>query len=297
MTLRSLNRAVIKTMGRDNYDRLVVPVLLARLHHANKSAVAEWTQPQKVFLSDSIMWLTGRTRQWVEETAAEYRASHDSWIHLSGLRSPDGRSDGVSKSMDVAEGFAAWALIKHLRPYVVVELGTRFGVSARLWKDALNLYSPNHRLYLCDLVDLRRYIGEDEAIFMQGDAIASLQNILQKERVDILFNDAHPYKLIGDSLELGIAHNVPCFAFHDVGGRKLRGGPYHAESASLTKEERLAHEFDFDAVGHWERHCMAEYFDERILYADAVETDKWLMQVFDSLFGLGVIMRQDKSQA
>ena len=89
--------------------------------------------------------------------------------------------------------------------------------------------------------------------------------------------------------------NVRCFAFHDVGGRDLRGWPYLVESSSLSAEERIANSTNYAAYGHWERHCMAESFDASILTANAAENDAWKLGFFDSLFGFGVVLTQDSA--
>jgi hypothetical protein len=62
------------------------------------------------------------------------------WRHLSSYQSAGPATDGFGKTLDVAEGFAAWAIVKHLRPRVVLEIGTQYGISARLWKEALKAY-------------------------------------------------------------------------------------------------------------------------------------------------------------
>lgn len=295
MAYSTLTRSARSLLGAERFERLRGRFYVAKQGRANRRSVQEHTQPGRVFLAREIAYLTGRDAAWIEDTAAEYRACESAWTRLSGLRSPDKYSDGYIQTLDVAEGFAMWALVKHVRPQVVVELGTQYGISARLWKDALNLYAPGHRLYLCDLEDRRLFIGDGEAHFLLGDARDSLAHIFAHEKVDILFNDAHPYSLITWSLEQGMAHGVPCFAFHDVGGRALRGGPFHIESHALPESERVASGASDGIGGHWERHCMADAFDLRILTQDAVENNTWRLQIFDSLFGFGVALRTDWS--
>jgi hypothetical protein len=295
MAYSTLTQSARRLLGAERFERLRGRYYLRKQGRANRRAVQGHTLPGRVFLARELAQLTGRDAAWIDTTAAEYRACERAWMRLSGLRSPDKYSDGYIQTLDVAEGFAMWALVKHMRPRVVVELGTQYGISARLWKDALTQYVPEHRLYLCDLEDQRLFVGDGEAHFMQGDARDSLARIFALEKVDILFNDAHPYSLITWSLAEGLAHGVPCFAFHDVGGRALRGGPFHIESHALPESERVASGASDGMGGHWERHCMADTFDPRVLTQDAVENDTWRLQVFDSLFGFGVALRKDWS--
>lgn len=280
-----------KLLGAGGYERLRTAWYGSMQMRANRRAVPARLAGGDPYLAHEIAWLTGRDSDWVLETASEYAATPAAWERLAGLRSPARRTDGISMSMDVAEGFAAWALIKHLRPNVVVELGSLYGVSARLWKEALKCYVPDHRLFLCDLVDSLRYVGKDEATLLLGDGVAMLEKMLAQGAVDLLFNDAHPYTLIRDTIRIGLDGDVACFAFHDVGGRALRNYPYFVESASATPAERIENSTNFARYGHWERHCMAEAWDERILTQDAVAIPGWRLQIFDSLFGFGVALR------
>jgi hypothetical protein len=264
---------------------------------ANRREVPAQLASGVPYLASEIAWLTGREEAWLRETASEYAATPEAWQRMAAFRSPSRRTDGISMSMDVGEGFAAWALIKHVRPRVVVELGSLYGVSARLWKEALKRYVPDHRLYLCDLEDNLRYIGKDEATLLLGDGVAMLEKVLAQGPVDLLFNDAHPYTLIRDTIRIGLDAGIPCFAFHDVGGRELRNYPYFVESASATTEERVANSINFARYGHWERHCMAEAWNARILTENSVALPGWRLQIFDSLFGLGVALEVPNGSA
>jgi hypothetical protein len=259
----------------------------------NYLAVRKTTKPGSIFFNLELQQFLRRDHEWLTETAAEYRAHFAAWKFLSGYHSASGRTDGFAKSMDVAEGFVVWALVKYLRPRTVVELGTQYGISARLWKEALKAYVPEHELILCDLEDMKRFIKNDECTFLKGDAKRTLETVFAHQSVDVLFNDAHPYSLISWSVQEGIQEKVKAFLFHDV-GRQLRG-PFRLECASLSQEEKLSHNTDLAACGHWERHVMAEVFGERLLYEDTVEAASYRGRIFDSLFGLGVVLWNKES--
>jgi len=82
--------------------------------------------------------------------------------------------------------------------------------------------------------------------------------------------------------------------FHDVGGYQLRGGPFKPVGATLPKAEKAKYGEDYGPYGTWERHVMAEIFDQRLVQQDFVVTSDWRMQIFDSLFGFGVALRADR---
>ncbi len=253
------------------------------------------TRTGRIFFQNELQRLLGCDEAWLRQTAQEYLARPEAWQLLSALQSPSRRMDGFAKSLDVAEGFALWALVKMLRPLVVVELGVNLGISSRLWKEALNTYVPNHQLILCDLVDKRMFIGDQDAKFIQGDAFESLPQLFREYSIDILHNDAHPYDLIHWSVSEAMKLGVPCLTFHDVG--KGRRGGFRPESSRLTREERLAQNTNWQQFGLWERHVMAELIDERVATEDWVSTPEWNCQIFDSLFGFGVALRRAPNHA
>lgn len=293
MISRFVRRAKRTVGSNPLYQRWLFQRYMRQQMPRNAAAVEAGTEPGALFFAQEVCRLLGRETGWLAETAAEYCASPEAWKRLSGLRSTTRAGDGYTKTLDVAEGFALWALVKHLRPRVVVELGTQFGISARLWKEALNAYVPGHRLYLCDLVDKRRFIGDDEATLLKGDA-RELLKPLWRDGIDILHNDAHPWDFICWSLETGLAEGVPCFTFHDVGGERLRGGPFRSVSAMLPHAEIERHNDDFHTYGTWERRAMGDFFAPAILTQDWVEAAPWKVQVFDSLFGFGAALREGR---
>lgn len=255
----------------------------------NWKTVRLGTKPENIFFQAELQQFLGCNVPWLAETAAEYRACNAAWMYLSGLRSSSRRTDGVAKSLDVAEGFAVWALVKHARPKVVVELGVQYGISARLWKEALKTYVPEHELILCDLEDRRRFITDQDCTFFKGDARQSLPEVFASLSVDILHNDAHPYDLIDWSVTEALNHHVPILTFHDIGHKHSRG-PFKAESNRLDKKEKLENSTEWGKYGAWERHVMADVFDKRILHEDAVVNDSYRIQIFDSLLGFGVVL-------
>lgn len=260
----------------------------------NRQSVYTNTEAGNTFFQYELCQLLGCDEAWIAETAAEYRACPAAWKYLSGLCSSSRKTDGIAKTLDVAEGFAAWSLVKHLRPHVMVELGVHYGVSSRLWKEALKAYVPEHELILCDLEDRRKFITDGECTFLKGDAFQTLPEVLASRKVDLLYNDVHPYSLVRWSVEEGKRLGVRTFAFHDV-GRQERG-PFRPESADLSLDEKLAHDTDYGHCGRWERHVIAELFDRRVLNQDTVVEDSYRIQIFDSLFGFGAVIRNMESQ-
>lgn len=256
----------------------------------NRSTVRQMAALGRPFFAAELRDFLGCDADWLAATAQEYAACPAAWEHLSGLRSATRATDGMAKSLDLAEGFALWTLVKHLRPKMVVELGVQYGISARLWKEALRRYVPDHRLILCDLEDKRRLIGDDEARFYRQDAAEVLPQLFAEEEVDILHNDAHPYDLIRWSVDEAMTHQVPCLTFHDV-GRGPRN-TFRPESAHLTQEDKVRHSLDWGEYGLWERHVMAELISPELLHQDAAVTPGWKVQIFDSLFGFGAALRQ-----
>lgn len=228
-------------------------------------------------------------KEWVKETFREYAETPEAWIRLSSYQSPSSQYDGKAKSLDIAEGFAVWSFVKMFRPKNVVELGSQFGISARLWKEALQRYVPQHSLHLFDLEDKRQYITDQEATLHLGDAYRLFPEFLKSNKVDLLINDAHPYELIKWSLFEAIQKKVPYFAFHDVGNRTKRG-PFRKNYFHLSEYDKLKGSLNWGKYGHWERHVMADVFDRKIADQKFTENKNVRVQIFDSLFGYGFVI-------
>lgn len=272
--------------------RKIKKLFTPEVKHRNADAINLGTQKGSVFFEEELKWFLGVEDDWLNVAAKEYRECPDAWHLLSCLKSSSRKTDGVAKTLDVAEGFSVWCFVKYFKPKVIVELGSQFGISARLWKQALIKYVPDHELYLCDLIDRRKYITDDECVFLKGDAKESLCELLSNNSIDVLINDAHPYDLIMWSLEAGIKGNVRHFAFHDIGANHPSRAPFKRGSYSLSKEEKIRESLNWGDCGLWERHGMGEVFDEGILDDDAVETERWKIQIFDSFLGYGFVQNK-----
>jgi len=260
-----------------------------RQEHRN-AKLLQTAHPHHGFIFDELKKLLAVDDEWLMETWTEFVHCRRAWVLLSGWRSPGRASDGVAKSLDVAEGFALWVLVKKMRPSCVVELGVQYGVSSRLWQQAMQTYVPDGQLILCDLEDKRRFISDQEATFYAEDARTLLPRLFASQKIDVLHNDAHPYDLIHWSVRAAIENQVPVLTFHDVG--RGQRGVFKLESYALSHGDKFRHRTDWGVFGAWERHVMAELLDERILREDFVENDQWRIQIFDSLFGFGAAIRQ-----
>jgi hypothetical protein len=243
------------------------------------------------FFQEGLNWLLDCDDAWLAQTFKDYQNCSEAWIRLSGLKSSSSKTDGFAKSLDVAEGFAIWALVAAKKPKVIVELGVQHGLSSRLWKEALNKYVPNHQLYLCDLEDKRRFIDDSESVFLKGDAYQLLPELYASQTIDLLHNDAHPYSLIDWSVREGIKHNIPIFTFHDVNGTPPRK-TFIKDYVSINKDEKLENDLNLGKYGHWERHVMGEQFDNRIWDSCSAENSQFKVYVFESLFGFGVALNK-----
>lgn len=210
------------------------------------------------------------------------------------------KTDNADKTMDLAEAFAFYCILREKNASSILELGTRFGCTAAFFKIVLSINAnengnENKNLVSCDLYKDFRYINEKDFTFLQGDARNLFPAILENGEFDCLFNDAHPYDLIKKSSVDAIDRKVPILAFHDVGKNHKRSG-FDRERYFIPEEQKINCVYDSHGTpvegGHWERHVMAELFSEKLLDDDFVETDEFIVQIFDSLFGLGIAIRK-----
>ncbi|MEM6885407.1 MAG: hypothetical protein AAF571_10275 [Verrucomicrobiota bacterium] len=287
--LELINEVVKLDVGGQQNERVVMGNVDQQKRNEKTLKEASRWWKTKPFFEHEIQCFFKKDKAWVKEAFRDFVACKPAWENLSGLRSPSSKTDGMAKTIDLAEGFAMWCLICSEKPRRVVELGTQYGISGRLWKEALKKYVPEHELILCDLEDQRTLIGDDECTFLEGDGVECLHEAFKRGDVDLLFNDAHPYLLIRDSVNVAIAHKVPAYAFHDTGCQHPRG-PYHPEFYTMTEEQKIEHGMNYKDYGHWERHLIGAIFDERALNQDFCQSDEASIQTFDSLFGFSAVL-------
>jgi hypothetical protein len=259
------------------------------LSYDNKANIEYRAKTGEAFFQKELCKFLNVDKSWIKQSFGEYAETPEAWVRLSSYRSPSSQHDGKAKSLDIAEGFAVWAFVKKFRPKNVVELGSQFGISARLWKEALQKYVPGHELHLFDLEDKRQYITDQDATLHLGDAYRLFPEFLKSNRVDLLINDAHPYELIKWTLTEGILHKIPFFGFHDIGCTHKRG-PYKKEYFKLSEYEKIKGSLNWHHYGLWERHAMADFFDKRIAAESCVENEHIKCQIFDSFLGFGFVI-------
>ena len=200
-----------------------------------------------------------------------------------------------TKSLDVNEAFALWCVLKHTGCHKVLELGTHKGASTLFLKQALYHFNPLfHKLISCDVKRQPQWwIDEKAFTFIEGDAEALFPDIIADWSIDCLFNDAHPYTLIDKSTKCALDRDLSLLLFHDVGKKVFR-----ADSYILPEKTKIRYNCPDDfggskfQYGHWERHVMAKYFGKEILIEDFVITQKHKIGIFDSTYGLGVVIKQ-----
>ena len=262
--------------------KLLKPFFKKKLN--SEQILEKWIREKNPFFKSEIKKFYEENDVWVLESLNDFYNCKVAWENLTLFQSDSRKGDGIGKSVDIAEGFAIWCFVRHFKPQSIAEIGTRYGVSARLWKEALKKYVPEHRLTLFDLEDVRRYIDDSEAKLIVGDAFKLFPDFLNNHPVDLLILDAHPYELTRWALEEGFKRGIKNFAFHDV-GKKHRRGPYKPQYYTLPEIVKLKHSLDWGTYGTWERHLQADFFDKALATKDYVQNEFSTSQVFDSLFG------------
>ncbi|PIQ85379.1 MAG: hypothetical protein COV74_09270 [Candidatus Omnitrophica bacterium CG11_big_fil_rev_8_21_14_0_20_45_26] len=263
----------------------------AGFHHLEKSNNPRISIEEIPFRSE-IAKLLSVQEDWLIQTYYEYCLAKANFEPLlPAVRSSRRATDHGGKSLDPHEAFALWCVIKKCKAKRILELGTRFGVSARFFRVAhLFMFGlDDSKIYSCDLNREYRYVNDDDFEFIQGDAKLLFPDILKKNKIDLIFNDAHPYDLTKISVSASLEAQSPIITFHDVGKNHPRS-PFKREAYFLPVNERNL--INLAEYGPWERHVMAEFFGQNLLDEDFSETDQYRVQIFDSLFGLGVAINK-----
>ena len=244
-----------------------------------------------------IKRLLDENDEWVEETYDIFNKNNEHFIHLVPVpRSASKQTDNADKTLDLNESFVFWCLVRKYKLKNILELGTRFGISTRMIRSAQDTFFPGFKtkLYSCDLVKEYRHIHSDDFDFLNEDAKNLFPHFLEENQIDCLCNDAHPYDLIKLSTQAAIDAKTKIMTYHDVSRKEDHPrGPCFKDSFFLSEEEKLKN--NWAKHGHWERHVMCEMFSKELLENNFVETEQYKIQMFCSLFGLGVVVNKQNN--
>ena len=256
----------------------------------------EIRRDMEIPFKNEIKRLLDESDDWVEETYDIFNKNNEHFVNLVPLpRSSSKATDNGDKTFDLDESFVFWCLIRKYKLKNILELGTRFGVSTRMMRAAQFTFFPESqtRLYSCDLNEEHRYMHADDFDFIHGDATLLFPHFLEENQIDCLHNDAHPYDLTKLSTQAAIDNETKIMTYHDVSRPEDHSrAHYKKDSFFLTEEEKMKNSTNLAEHGHWERHVVCEMFSKELLENNFVETDQYKIQMFCSLFGLGVVVRK-----
>ena len=248
-----------------------------------------------------IKRLLDENDEWVEETYDIFNKNSKYFINLVPRpRSSSKRTDNADKTLDLDECFVYWCLIRKYKLKNILELGTRFGTSTRVIRCAQRTFFPDSqtKLYSCDVNKEYRYIHPDEFEFIHRDAKGLFPHFLKENQIDCIHNDAHPYDLIKLSTQAAIDTKIKIMTYHDVSrpedhprGSCIKNSFFLSEKEKLEINSNLPFSGIAD-YGHWERHVICELFSKELLENNFVETEQYKIQMFCSLFGLGVVVNK-----
>ncbi len=182
------------------------------------------------------------------------------------------------KSLSLKESFVLFALCKVLKVESISELGVRYGISTRFWLETV----PGCNVVGYDIKNMfnnrLKPIKSPNFKFVIGDAAKTFSH----KHCDLIFYDAHPYKLTYD-IAVRSKNSVGIHCFHDVGLEC-----FNPKSRSIVASKRESYSAD---NGHWERHVMAEVFNPGIAHDNLCIDDEWRSLVIDDKFGVGISVK------
>jgi len=185
-----------------------------------------------------------------------------------------------AKTLSKEECRAIYNYMKEYKPKVILEFGTQFGCSTRVFLELANWLGRKVELHSWDIVDQIKPICVDKNSFTfhKEDMSGREEEIVAKYNPDMLFLDAHPYSLTKNLMQVCLKHKIN-FLTHDVALKLYESLQTRSDNFKNLK-----------AYGAWELYILAELFGDTLLTEDHYEDEKVQIDFTRDLWGLSIIL-------
>jgi hypothetical protein len=175
------------------------------------------------------------------------------------------------------------AVLQDVQPKCIVEFGTQSGCSSTVIARLCRHLGIKTRIVTINIQNEVQYPDPDVEYVIE-DFTGKMNDVWERWNPDILFQDAHMYKLVKEQIEIGEKQRHTVHLFHDVGFRLFQNPmtiPFDAVPTGAT--------------GSWERHVLGLYAPSLLeIKAREFENDNLKIHIFDATanpreFGIGIL--------
>jgi len=186
-----------------------------------------------------------------------------------------------AKTLSKAECQAIYLYFIRHSPRTILEFGTQYGCSTRVFLEISKWLEIPIQLHSWDVVDTikENCVSKADFIFHKEDITGSEEEIIHEYKPDLVFLDAHPYALTKGLISSCLRNKVN-FLCHDVSKKiydraKIRSNNFTNFAPSTMAE--------------WELYLLCELINPILLNEDFFEDNEVKVTCFRERFGLAIV--------
>ena len=185
-----------------------------------------------------------------------------------------------SKTVSKEECKNIYEYLKECNPKKILEFGTGAGISCTAFLTMskwLNIELDFHTWDVKRPKKLMQYADRTKFVFHGDDVTGRETNVLDEHKPDLIFLDAHAYRLLNNIVSLCLERKIN-FMMHDVSDGNLQ--TIKASSGDFKNK---------DTYGAWEPYVFGNLISEDIWTSDYYENDLLTVNCIRDLYGLAIV--------
>lgn len=184
-----------------------------------------------------------------------------------------------AKTLSKEECRSIYEYMKKNTPKTMLEFGVQYGCSTRVFLEISKWLGLDLDLHSWDIVDAiqSKCVNRKQFTFHRRNVTGKEEKVIAQFNPDLIFLDAHPYKMTKSMMECCLKHKVN-FMAHDVSIKIYEA--LGRRSNNFKKK---------NTYGAWELYVLVELFGKSLLENDSYEDDKVKISFNRDEWGLAVV--------
>jgi len=187
-----------------------------------------------------------------------------------------------AKTLSMNECEEIYNYMEKNRPKVILEFGTQFGCSTRVFLEIAKWLEYEVQLHSWDIVNVvkPKCVNQKDFSLHIEDITHKTTKIINRHNPDLVFLDAHPYKLTKNLMDECLNRKIT-FMAHDIGfevGKKRAA----VRSDNFTN-------FSNDTKTEWELYLLCNLISEDLWEKDYYEDENMTVKCTRDRYGLAIV--------
>jgi len=183
----------------------------------------------------------------------------------------------MAKTLSKEECRAVYGYMQQKKPQVILEFGVQYGCSTAVFIEMAKWLDIKLQLHSWDLADLVKCSDRKEFKLHIEDVTGKEEETILKYRPNMIFLDAHPYRLTKKLMLLCLKYKID-FLTHDV-------------AVDIYKElgERTNNFQNKEEYGAWELYILRELFGDKVVTDNEFENEQVRIKMVRDKYGLSIV--------